>query len=187
MINPPELVEVLAESRRRGFLGPGPLEAHVHSAQAFAHALPTACIKGDYSLLDLGSGGGVPALPLLVWFEDLCATLVDARSKRTRFLDEAASQLGLDARTSIVTARIEDVLEDHQGCRVVTARSFGPPSATIEIASSLLIHGGLALISEPPGGRLWAADGLASIGVRQRSNVGDSIAVFEKVGSSPAR
>jgi 16S rRNA (guanine527-N7)-methyltransferase len=185
LINPPELLEVLEESRRRGFLGPGPLQPHLYSAQAFAKALPTVCPKGDCSLLDMGTGGGVPALPLLVWFRDLCATLVDARSKRTRFLEEAADLLELRSRTTIVTARIEEVLEAHQNHDVVTARSFGPPAATLELASCLLRRGGVALISEPPGGRLWAANGLSSVGVVQRSEEGAAIAVFEKVGSSP--
>jgi hypothetical protein len=93
--------------------------------------------------------------------------------------------LDLRARTTIVTARIEDVLEVLQERDVITARSFGPPAATIELASALLRTGGVALISEPPGGRLWAADGLSSVGVVKRSEEGASIAVFEKVGSSP--
>lgn len=186
MINPPELVEVLEESQRRGFLGPGPLLTHLESAQGFAQTLPMGCIKGEESLLDLGSGGGLPLLPLLAWIPDLRAVLVDARSKRTRFLEEAVDRLGVGHRVRIVTERIEEVIDQHGGQEAVTARSFGPPSATIEIASSLLKLGGLALISEPPRGRLWAADGLASVGVVQRSALGAPIAVFEKVGPSPA-
>ncbi|MGI9609830.1 MAG: RsmG family class I SAM-dependent methyltransferase [Acidimicrobiia bacterium] len=157
----------------------------MQSAQAFAQALPKECIKGEGSLLDLGSGGGVPMLPILFWFPDLRATLVDARSKRTRFLVEAADILGFAERATIVTARIEDVRDDNCGHTAVTARSFGPPSATVEIASSLLKVGGIALISEPPNGRLWAANGLHRLGVVQRSASGASIAVFEKVRHGP--
>lgn len=143
------------------------------------------CIKGEISLLDLGSGGGVPVLPLLVWLPALRATLIDARSKRTRFLAEAVAGLDIGSRAHVVNARVEEVLEEHRGHGVVTARSFGPPSATIELASCLLADGGLALISEPPGGRVWAANGLTSVGLVQRSLPGSSIAVFEKVGASP--
>ncbi len=144
-----------------------------------------ACIKGEASLLDLGSGGGVPALPLLVWLGMLRATMVDARSKRTRFLLEAVKTLGLEDRAGVVTARIEDVREQNSGHHAITARSFGPPSATLEIASVLLNLGGYALISEPPNGRLWAADGLERLGVVQRSAPGAAIAVFERVGTTP--
>ncbi len=181
-----DLVNVLLESHRRGFLGPGPIEPHLASAQAFAQALPMACLKGECSLLDLGSGGGVPALPLLVWLPLLRATLVDARSKRTRFLSEAVATLGVEDRTAIVTDRIEEVREQNGGHDAVTARSFGPPSVTVEIASSLLNPGGWVLVSEPPNGRLWAADGLLKLGLTQRSAPGASIAVFQRRGTAPA-
>ncbi len=180
------LNQVLEESHHRGFLGPGPILPHLHSAMAFAQALPTAiaqgCIKGDVSLLDMGSGGGLPGLPLLRWFPHLQGTLVDARSKRTRFLNEALEPLDLQGRTRILTGRIEELLVELGVHDVVTARSFGPPSATVELASHLLKPGGTVLVSEPPGGRLWAADGLRSVGLTQVSAVGDPIARFERSG-----
>jgi 16S rRNA (guanine527-N7)-methyltransferase len=181
-----DLVQVLTESRRRGFLGPGSIDPHIASARAFAQALPKACTKGEGSLLDLGTGGGVPGLALLVWFRALRATLVDARVKRTRFLSEAAVTLGVSDRTNIVTGRIEELREQHGGHDAVTARSFGPPATTLEIASTLLNPGGWVLISEPPNGRLWAADGLIALGVTQRSAPGAAIAVFERTGDAPS-
>ncbi|MFW2382629.1 MAG: RsmG family class I SAM-dependent methyltransferase [Acidimicrobiales bacterium] len=143
------------------------------------------CIKGECSLLDLGSGGGLPMLPLLSWLPKLRSTLIDARSKRTRFLEEAVETLGVSDRVRIVTARIEDVWNENAGHHAVTARSFGPPSATLEIATALLLTGGVALISEPPGGRLWAADGLHRLGVVQRSAPGAAIAEFQKLRDGP--
>lgn len=143
------------------------------------------CTKREVSLLDLGSGGGVPALPLLLWFDQLRGTLVDARSKRTRFLSDAVQRLELGERVQVVNARIEEVIDDHRDRDVVTARSFGPPSATLEIASGLLRVGGVALIAEPPSGRIWAAHGLERLGVVQRSAPGAAIAVFERVGAAP--
>ncbi len=46
------------------------------------------------TLLDLGSGGGVPGLPLFVWRPDLGGVLLDARARRTRFLLEAVAAAG---------------------------------------------------------------------------------------------
>ncbi len=183
------LHQVLAESHHRGFLGPGPILPHLHSAAAFAHGLPDhvaeGSITGEFSLLDMGSGGGLPGLPLLRWFPNLSGVLVDARSKRTRFLDEALEPLGLLRRVTVFTGRLEELeLGLHD---VVTARSFGPPSATLELASHLLNPAGVVLVSEPPGGRLWAADGLDALGLRQVSARGDSIAKFQLVGKRTER
>ncbi len=181
------LHRVLEESHHRGFLGPGAISPHITSAQGFADALRRACLKREISLLDLGSGGGLPGLPLFVWFEGATGVLLDARSKRTRFLDEAVEALDLQARVDVVTARAEEVLDELGRFDVVTARSFGPPSATLEIASSLLNLEGVVLVSEPPNGRLWAADGLHSLGLEQVSAEGSHIATFRKVGPDPAR
>ncbi|NNE96853.1 MAG: hypothetical protein HKN24_12575 [Acidimicrobiales bacterium] len=127
----------------------------------------------------------MPALPLVLWLPQVRATLVDARSKRARFLTAVVHQLDLSERVQVVEARIEEVIDEYRNQDVVTARSFGPPSATLEIASGLLMVGGSALIAEPPGGRLWAAHGLERLGVVQRSAPGASVAVFERVGSTP--
>ena len=181
------LHQALEESHHRGFLGPGPILPHLQSAALFAQALPSlvaeGCIKGEFSLLDMGSGGGLPGLPLLRWFPSLRGTLVDARSKRTRFLQEVLVPLDLAGRTRVVTGRIEEMGNElGDDYDVVTARSFGPPSATVELASHLLNPGGCVLVSEPPGGRLWAADGLAQLGLVQASAEGDPIAKFVRVG-----
>jgi len=181
------LHQVLEESHHRGFLGPGAILPHLQSAAQFAQALPSSvaqgCIKGEFSLLDMGSGGGLPGLPLLRWFPCLRGTLVDARSKRTRFLKEAVESLHLAGRTQVVTGRIEEMSNELGATHdVVTARSFGPPSATVELASHLLNPGGLVLVSEPPGGRLWAAYGLGQLGLEQVSADGAPIARFVRVG-----
>lgn len=182
-----ELIRALEESHRRGFLGPGPVLPHVVGAQAFADAIHRARPKRELTLVDLGSGGGVPALPLLWWNRELTGVLVDSRSKRTRFLQEAVDDLALSANVQVVTGRVEELLDELGTYDVVTARSFGPPSVTLELAASLLKYGGVALISEPPGGRLWAADGLRMAGLAQLSEPGASIAVFERTGTKPAR
>ncbi len=59
------------------------------------------------SLVDVGSGGGMPGLPLKMARPDLDVTLVEADQRRAAFLVDAAARLGLDAR--VVVERAETV------------------------------------------------------------------------------
>src|SRR3546814_7282522 len=92
------LVSVLERSRRLGFLGPGPVEDHVRHAQGFLDALEG--VTG--SVVDLGSGGGVPGLVLVVERPELSVVLLDAMAKRCAFLREAVEALGADERVEVV-------------------------------------------------------------------------------------
>jgi 16S rRNA (guanine527-N7)-methyltransferase len=170
------LVEVLEESRRFGFLGPGPIDAHIRHAGAFASAIPTPPALG----LDLGAGGGLPGLVLAATtWPSTSWVFVDAQLKRTAFLEQAVQDLGLDGRVVVVTERAEVVGRDpgHRGrYDLVTARSFGAPAVVAECAAPLLVVGGWLVVSEPPGGDVtdrWPADGLALVGLGPAEAVGD--------------
>ncbi|MBV9923689.1 MAG: 16S rRNA (guanine(527)-N(7))-methyltransferase RsmG [Acidobacteria bacterium] len=74
------------------------------------------------SLLDVGSGAGLPAIPCLVVRPDLKAVLVEASQKKSVFLREALSRLGLSARASVVAERFEKVelpAADRLTCRAI--------------------------------------------------------------------
>lgn len=58
-------------------------------------------------LLDVGSGAGLPGIPLAVARPDLAVTCLDSNGKRTRFITQAAAELGL-ANVEVVRRRIED-------------------------------------------------------------------------------
>jgi 16S rRNA (guanine527-N7)-methyltransferase len=169
------LLGVLAEAQARGFLGPGPLEAPIRHARAFAALLPTD-LPAEADLLDLGSGGGLPALPLALVWPSSQWTLVDAMRRRTSFLEEAVFTLGLAARVEVVTARAEALPVGWRGrFDAVTARGFGPPAVVAECSAPWTRVGGMVVISDPPGGGAdrWSADGLALLGlVREISMVG---------------
>jgi len=66
-------------------------------------------IPGGASLLDVGSGAGLPAIPCLVVRQDLKAVLVEASQKKSIFLREALSRLGLSERARAVAERFEKV------------------------------------------------------------------------------
>lgn len=161
------LVEALDESRRLGFLGPGPIDAHIRHAEAFAEAVAEPPARA----LDLGAGGGLPGLVLAahVWPQTTWSFL-DAQRKRTDFLDRAVAELGLGARVTVLHGRAEDVGRDpvHRvGYDLVTARSFAAPAVTAECAAPLLADGGVLVVSEPPSAVLtdrWPTRGLAELG-----------------------
>ena len=64
---------------------------------------------GTTRIIDLGSGGGSPAIPLTLAIPGASVTMVDSRSKKSVFLLEAARELALEAR--VLTARYEDLLK----------------------------------------------------------------------------
>ena len=60
-------------------------------------------------IIDLGSGGGSPAIPLTLAVPGASVTMVESRAKKSVFLLEAARELALEAR--VLTARYEDLLK----------------------------------------------------------------------------
>lgn len=166
------LIAVLERARAVGFLGAGPLRDQIAHAAGFTAALP----EGLAQLADLGSGGGLPALPILLARPELEGVLVEAMRKRSTFLVWAVAELGLADRVSVIRERAE-VLAHHPDHRhrfdAVTARGFGPPATTAECAAGLLRPGGLLVVSEPPEDRdRWPAAPLTGLGFGPAVDVG---------------
>lgn len=57
-------------------------------------------------VLDIGSGAGLPGIPLACVHPELLVTLLDSNAKKTRFLNQAVAELAL-ANVSVVNARVE--------------------------------------------------------------------------------
>lgn len=190
------LMPVLGRARELGFLGPGDIRAHVGNGQAFLTTLgrPRDDQQDAASVLDLGSGGGVPGLVIAVARPDLRVVLLDASERRTAFLERAVEELGLTARVQVVRGRAEELARRADLCRsfdVVTARSFGPPAATLECSLGFLRGPGAAvLVSEPPVSSpdRWPPDALVALGVRAGSVVrthGASVRRLEVIAPVP--
>ncbi len=166
-----------------GFLGPGPLRVHLEHARSYGSLIPASA----RTLVDLGSGGGLPGLPLLADDGDLQGVLLDAASKRTGFLVWAAVELGIADRVEIVTVRAEQAAHDpvHRcSYDVVVCRGFGPPALTIECSAGFVAEDGRLLISEPPVRRSWDNEVLAGIGLAHEVTT-DGVALFRRVGPPP--
>ena len=78
-------------------------------------------IKGPF-LLDVGSGPGLPGIPLAIAQPNLKVVLLDSNGKKTRFLQEAKRILSLD-NVDIVQTRVENYHPSH-GFDTVTSRAF---------------------------------------------------------------
>ncbi len=162
------LLRVLERARDLGFLGPGPVVDHLEHARAYLPALPRVGRGGV--IVDLGTGGGVPGLPLAFWRTDLTWVLVDAMVKRVAFVTTAVEELGLHAE--VIETRAESMGADARWSHtadVVVARSLAAPGVAAEYAAPLLKAGGKAVIAEPPGGDAdrWPMAGLAKLGMRR--------------------
>jgi len=168
--------EVLEEARSRGFLGPGPVEAHATHAWPLVAELPA-----DGELVDLGSGGGVPGLILAAALPGTAWVLIESRERRATWLLDAAGRLGLGERVTVLHARAEEVgrsVRRSQAAAVV-ARAFGPPAVTAECAAPLLALGGTCWVAEPPGGvpGRWPNAGLAMFGLAEGRRAGGWVAL----------
>jgi Flp pilus assembly CpaE family ATPase len=92
------LTETLRDAQRLGMLGPRPIGDVIEHAEQFVRALDG--VTG--TIVDLGSGGGVPGLVIAVGRPDLAVVLVDRREKRTDFLERAVARLAMGDRVTPV-------------------------------------------------------------------------------------
>ncbi len=163
-----DLLETLRLAQRLGVVGSGSVIDAAEHALQYVEAL--APVPAGSRLVDLGSGGGLPALVVGRSRPDLELLLIDRRQKRADFLARAVARLGLDGtvRCDDVRRLVDDV--DSGSVRAfdaVTARSFGPPSPTMRVARSLLTPGGCFVVSEPPSGDRWDPELLAELGAER--------------------
>jgi 16S rRNA (guanine527-N7)-methyltransferase len=195
---------MLRLAQHLGFLGPAPVELHARHALGFLRVLGQAPLG---SLLDLGSGGGVPGLFLAVMLLETQVVLLDSNLRRTDFLAQTVADLGLSGRVTVLRGRAEDLAREQEWREVtdvVVARAFGPPASTAECGSALVRPGGMIIVSDPPttsanaGTRgseeakpdRWPVDGLASLGLAPRAGAveeGFSFEVLDKIAPCPSR
>jgi len=100
-------------------------------------------IENAKSLLDVGSGGGLPGIPIALARPDLRVTLLDSSNKKTTFLHQARAELGL-ANVDVVCARVEH-WRPANGFDVVVSRAFAELGEFVEQAQHLVAPGGRML------------------------------------------
>lgn len=99
-------------------------------------------------LLDVGSGGGFPAIPLLLARPDLEGVLVESVGKKARFLAEAVRALGLTAR--VVNARFPgpalELMKEASPCDLLTSRAVAGAGELVRSARPALAKAAVALL-----------------------------------------
>lgn len=172
-----DLVRVLSEIQRRGAIGRTSLPDEIAHADRFVRALPPVGM-GPISLVDLGSGGGLPGLVISHRRRDLSVTLVERRTKRVDLLRYGIRALGLLDSVSVYDGDIADFSGQFD---VVTARSFGPPLTVLEVSAPIVKPGGLVLISEPPSGLpRWSVSEISPLGFADNDSL-DGIRRFVRL------
>ncbi|MDX9944432.1 MAG: 16S rRNA (guanine(527)-N(7))-methyltransferase RsmG [Azonexus sp.] len=93
---------------------------------------------GDDALLDVGSGGGLPGIPLAIARPQLSVRMVDTVQKKTTFLQQAAIQLGLK-NVAVNHARVEETNGQYAQ---ISSRAFAELKLFVELTRHLLAPGG---------------------------------------------
>jgi len=210
------LRETLESARQAGFLGPGPIERHLHHAEGFV-ALARAHTDAESArVLDLGSGGGLPGLVLAAEWPTVDLVLLEANERRAQFLDRAVMACRFEDHVQVVHQRAELAGRSpllRAAFDGVVVRSFGPPAVVAECAAPFLRVGGWLIVSEPPsdltgdsdeGGPIevdsahagdraepprWPAQGLAEFGLEPVDHVRDGFGyqVMRQIELCPER
>jgi 16S rRNA (guanine527-N7)-methyltransferase len=108
-------------------------------------AVPFLEARAIDGLLDLGSGGGFPGMPLAAALPLGRVALVESIAKKAAFLGVAAAATGLAPRTSVLASRAEQLAGDarqREAWPAVTARAVAGLADLIELAFPLLVLGG---------------------------------------------
>jgi 16S rRNA (guanine527-N7)-methyltransferase len=154
---------LLTWSSRINLTGATSLDDLVAEHLPDSFALASRLADPGISVVDVGSGGGLPALPLAILRPELGLRLVEPIAKKGAFLRTAVRQLALGARVTVAVQRAETLLP--ATFDVAISRAALPPPAWIGLASQLVRPGGRAFV-------------LASSG----SDPGDAVAPFRRAG-----
>ncbi|NQZ52773.1 MAG: 16S rRNA (guanine(527)-N(7))-methyltransferase RsmG [Piscirickettsiaceae bacterium] len=95
------------------------------------------------TLLDVGTGAGLPGIPVAIARPDITVTLLDSNAKKTRFLQQAKAELSL-TNVTVVNARIEQA--NLPKFAMVTARAFATIKDIIDLAGGHCDDAGCLLL-----------------------------------------
>lgn len=121
------------------------LDFHVLDALCAESFLKTIDPK---SIVDVGSGGGIPAIPLAISFPDTVFHLVESLRWKTDFLKSSTKTLNLDSTVNVYTSRVEEVVEKigRENVQVGIARAVANPCVVAEYLSPLVMVGGYIVL-----------------------------------------
>lgn len=126
-------------------LGRSDVRAMVDS---FARTLDVLGLSPPTALLDVGTGGGLPGIPLAIQLPTTRVILVESRKLRVAWLKQAVAELDLSNAT-VLGGRVQDYPELTGSFPVVTAFGVGRAQQSLLVCVPFLGPGGVAVLSAP--------------------------------------
>ena len=124
-----------------GLLGPREAD-RIWNRHILNCAALDSLITADSSVADVGSGAGLPGIPLALLRPDLRVTLIEPLLRRFTFLDQTVDGLGIADRVQVVRSRAED---HHETYDFVVARALAPVDRLIGWCNPLRTKDGVIL------------------------------------------
>jgi len=126
----------------RGFIGPREVD-RIWDRHISNCAVIEVLIPQNSKVFDIGSGAGLPGLVLAIVRPDITIGLIEPLMRRSEFLTEVATDLGITDRVTVMRGRAEE-LKGH-AASVVTARAVAPLGKLLTWSLPLTAKGGQIL------------------------------------------
>ncbi len=126
---------------------------HFLDSLSVAAALPGGAWESAPTLLDVGSGGGFPGIPLQIAFPHWRVALLEATGKKAAFLEHVVGLLGLDG-ASVLGGRAETIAHDpshREAYDMVVSRAVAPMAVLAELCLPFCRPGGTLVAQKSRG------------------------------------
>jgi 16S rRNA (guanine527-N7)-methyltransferase len=130
-------------------------------------ALELEQVRSARALADLGSGAGVPGIPLAIALPHTIVSLVDSATRKSAFLVRAVAECEV-GNARVIHTRVESWREGLGAFDLLTARALGPLEVVVEYAGPLLALGGTLVVwrgQRDPAAEAAAARAAAQVGL----------------------
>jgi 16S rRNA (guanine527-N7)-methyltransferase len=197
------LRQTLERAAKLGMLGnSAEIDVQIDHALGFVQTFESSLGRPPRSVLDLGSGGGLPGLVLHQVWPETEVVLLEASERRAEFLKSELARSEAEGPCSpgpveVLRGRAETVAHEpryRERFEGVSSRSFGPPAVVAECGAPFLTTRGVLVVSEPPegeGSSRWPEAGLAEVGLGsgEATRIEDrfNYRVLPKHGTTPDR
>lgn len=141
--------------------------------------------EGARLAIDIGSGAGLPGIPLAIARPEIEWVLLESRAKRCDFLRSVVDELGLNA--SAVCGRAEELGHDvahRERYELAVARALAPLPIALELAAPLLKVGGVAILHNRDRG---LPEGIREPLKGELSRLDDELVRFLKIGATDSK